>query len=1641
VSRRLLSVAAVAALAGGAAFALADDPAPTAPTDWRTRPEVPGVARTLVPFGTQTTADGPRTWALGQAEGTTVVLHRAPSGGWSADRLLERGAPVGGPAPQHAGEMAPDGRAAVLLADPADPAADATLLTRDPDGAFTPAPAPGGALAAGEQLVGDATQPGARAFLAVLGGDDADTGTYVAPTAADGTGTAVLHLTRDGWTREPIDAPGVDGPLRPVGLAATSGSRTWLLARSGDGLVLLQRRSVAEEGTPPTTPGTTPTPPSTTETTPTPAPGTDTTPAPPPTTGTTPTTTGTTPTTTGTTPTTTGTTPTTTPTTTGTTPTTTTPTPDPGGPQHWVPADLAPDALLGGAALPDGVRGVTVVAGPGDPLTVSADGLWIDLRLTTADGEADATVHLRTTDAGEAWRRAAVAVDGRWCDVRGDVCDHPLGLTFPRGVRGYRSLGLPGDADAPFGGRVVSSPVDRGVPTGAARHDAQRQGGYAQLAGDGFVLRDGIGEDDRSTTQAIAFAPDGSGFTGGTVAFGAATAGAETVPADSPVPSFGDPVVAAAPSPQGDGRVLALSRSGQAAVLVPGHGWRSAASAVTYSRADGRSTPIRAVAWPRPNTVIGVGGGGTLTTANEDPVDVDQGWLGDDVDLAPTDDFDLPARATLLDVDCTATGELACVAAGRAGLVVVGDGRRWEIERLPAAAAQADVTSVAYDGTVPVIATSVGLYRREGDAWTPDGALQDAMRQAGQGPGVRLVATVTGGGIVADGRWTRDAQAAPWRATGPPLTLHPTVLAAIRDEDGRVRSLVTGTPAETPLPAPPTPADPTLPTDDDDDGEGGGFDDDDANVPVDPSPVGAVTLRETADGWIDLDRAAYEPSGGRDLPATTPDTRVLVVDPAGSGWMLGGLSGAQATLRDRPAVSTTTTAGWLQRGRRATPPESVVGPPVAAPTAGPELPVPPGSVRLAVGGHPACLDRCTGGNRQGTTPDIHLADAVARVEAMRQAGAGPAALIVGGGRASVGGEPLDEAGARRYRSLLQGTGVPTYALPGPGDLPGGGEAAFAAAFATAAAPQGSGAPGDGVSVDPGLQPEPAPEGAARNRFTFDVRGAPGTVRVIAIDNAAGRLAGGPTGDQARWITAVLAQARQAGIPVVAVGSVPLTADAQATPAADAAEELALLVGHASAYVATAGVDDPASMHFGGALARGTATVPGGAAPMAVFQSATLGYGRTDAALAAFDGPSTVDGGDGGSEIEEAIRQTEVAIMLLDVDVSRRDPATGVAPVTPTVEPLATDMRVTGGSTVPLGAASQIGVEAQDPAPQRYYWKAADGVAQEAAAPRTQYLPTDSCRLYLPRCATMVRNDVRFGSSAPAVARFVAVDPGDSDRAPRIRLDEQRRVVEDPLSGILCPTAAGSTTVSVLAAGQQAQLGVTVVPIPPEAGVRPVLAGSDGAPIPQGTCTFSFSDVAGERPAPAASAGSAGPDGAVEPPPVPAGSGVEAPVPVPGVGKPVPVPVPAPPTPQAVPHAPAPSAPTPPPAAMPVAPAVPQPPPDGTTPPAAPAAKPAGPAQPPPPAPHQVPASQPGSALQTQVQAQPQVQAAARAAEQRRRREAYESDDAASAYAQPPSRLPWELAGGIAVVLLAAGGGAAAGRLRRRPATAAAGRRR
>jgi hypothetical protein len=488
------------------------------------------------------------------------------------------------------------------------------------------------------------------------------------------------------------------------------------------------------------------------------------------------------------------------------------------------------------------------------------------------------------------------------------------------------------------------------------------------------------------------------------------------------------------------------------------------------------------------------------------------------------------------------------------------------------------------------------------------------------------------------------------------------------------------------------------------------------------------------------------------------------------------------------------------------------------------------------------------------------------------------------------------------------------------------------------------------------------------------------------------------------------QARTLGYPSIVIGSMPLDTTQQATPASDAAAEIALLAGHASAYVATAGTDDPLEQRFGGTLTQSFAGPSPGAPPLLLLQSSTLGYAPSQAALYG-DRPS-----------EEAFnRQTAAALMMIDVAVDRLDRQTGLAPVTVMSEPLLEGLTLDESSgAVPLGWAQQLFAIAGEASPQRYLVKPPGAAEPRPAGPqRLVGLPLDQCRLWSASCAFQVPTDIAFTSSNTEVGRIVAARPATTgrDRRPEIVLDATGHVVDDP-RGIFCPLGLGTTNVSVTALGQRVMAPVRVIPVPSfptgdgESSIK-------ATPIPEGTCgfpRFTREETPVEnKPAP--------PTPKKPVPPL-------APEPEPAA-KPNPRPHPVPqPQPQPVPQAPAPvpAPPAPPSPVQPVAA-------EQARPPVAPAAK---PPLPPPPAPPQ--------GLQVQQVHQTQVQPfqAMQHQEQRREEYAYEADQAAVAYAHPPSPLPWEIAGGVAALALVMAGGGLAGRARRPAlarATAGAGRRR
>ena len=381
----------------------------------------------------------------------------------------------------------------------------------------------------------------------------------------------------------------------------------------------------------------------------------------------------------------------------------------------------------------------------------------------------------------------------RPADRRRPRCATTASGSRRRGERGYRSVAGPATAEAPFGTREVSAPVDLGVAADARNRDAERHGGTPSSPAS-IAPRDGIGEDGTSTTQAIAFSADGTtGFTGGTVAFGAVTAARpDPRPTHRCCPRSATRS-SRRPRPPTAMGASSRSRAGAARCSTcPADDWMYPNTGLMSVLANGRFVPLRAVVWPRPNVLVGVGSAGALVTAGRDPValDLTSDGISDDPRRELTTYDDLPVEATLLAVG---------VHRHRPARVHRRRPQRADRARRRAALAR---RAPAHRGAERHRHHERRLRRPDPAGGHHQRPLPrrrrrpvDTRRRAarrvgsrGRPAAVERVATEPGGGTVVDGQIKRDAPTAPWQATNAPLELHPVAIAAFREGGECARS-------------------------------------------------------------------------------------------------------------------------------------------------------------------------------------------------------------------------------------------------------------------------------------------------------------------------------------------------------------------------------------------------------------------------------------------------------------------------------------------------------------------------------------------------------------------------------------------------------------------------------------------------------------------------------------------------------------------------------------------------------------------------------------------------------------------------------------------------------------------------------------
>ncbi len=301
----------------------------------------------------------------------------------------------------------------------------------------------------------------------------------------------------------------------------------------------------------------------------------------------------------------------------------------------------------------------------------------------------------------------------------------------------------------------------------------------------------------------------------------------------------------------------------------------------------------------------------------------------------------------------------------------------------------------------------------------------------------------------------------------------------------------------------------------------------------DPLPVSGYLLRESTDGWQDLQEQAYPTASSTtnsDLPDWPDAVLALDVAPDGSsGWAVGGQTGgivARSSIGGAQFASQSASA--LRLGGGVSPPQSA-GAPIALPS---------GQVSFAVGGDAQCAGPCADLANEGIGPDAWLSGALGRAAQIHEAHEEMRAFLYTGAHVAAGAAhalqegpggtkvPAAQAAAayareqQAYRGDLDAAGaLPVYVAPAPSDLDASGSLDTFAAAMGGDAPVGS--------APPGTPQPPAGSGA----YAIESAGKGGNVRVIVLDFSGSALGAG----ELEWLEAQLAQAHAAGVPAIVMG--------------------------------------------------------------------------------------------------------------------------------------------------------------------------------------------------------------------------------------------------------------------------------------------------------------------------------------------------------------------------------------------------------------------------------------------------------------------------------------------------------------------------
>jgi hypothetical protein len=1008
----------------------------------------------------------------------------------------------------------------------------------------------------------------------------------------------------------------------------------------------------------------------------------------------------------------------------------------------------------------------------GQPLTVSAKGVWVDatIGVGTREPTSDAAIYYDVGEGDSGFGQ----VTGAWCnlpsstpeEVRSALCTGELRSDLPRGQS--RSFAWPGSgAEGDFGTRAIT-----GVGKGAMLIFENGAWTRVPLAGNGG-----------STAGAALSAPD-QGWLGPSYRLTREAITSSLVP--WPVP-FRHPLTAIATQPGAPvgeltSQALAVGESGQVARFEPGIGWQPE-SLLTGSGA--RATPnLRAVAWPVRGLAFAVGDEGAMWIwrSGTDLWEADPG--------APPNLIRGNFTAIAFDPNNPERG----YAVGQQGLLL-GYGRRWTQEPLPPEIGpEPNITSLAFAGEEAIatwsgpgstIGSSSGVIVNDGTGWKVELQPNEALARANGGSGVvaslrRVAALPDGGAVIASTSGQvieREGAGDPWHVVpGPPLGF-PVALAAVR-EGGQLRAVASvetnaitagQSPSDVEFPQGTTPIPPGQ-----------------APLLIEPYPLPAAgyVMRQTANGWRDEQRQAYPlppvpddqlGESRMDIPRTDEPVLALLVNSEGTaGWAVGGQTGLMADgpvgASEREGLQT---ASVMSFGQAASPPENATAVPIPVGTEG---------ATFAIGGNAQCADTCADLANTGIGPDVWLESAVGKVAATP----GVRAFLYTG--ASVAGgldlskvtrdEFGEEEAAYAHRLGVDAGSLPVYAAPAESDLYESSLTTFAQKFEGYAAPLGKATPALGIA--------PTSEGnrsAGNYSYSFESATAAGgeRVRVVVLDDATASL----SQEKQCWLAEQLAGAKAVATPAIVLGNREVGGEAALAQilVTGSDEGTALSCPQAEPGVASAYFYDSPEANVASTVAWGSASIP-------AYGSGSLGY----------------------ESIPILQRNEYVAaagFLLATVDTAARNPADNVAPVTARLIPSIGSLALDALDGTLLRRSQTALFEGLARRPQAGFYCSGNGLPNgcESVKPDPYIQIPARCQAQA-SCLTEILPEYRFSSSRPDIANFVKVDPASSN--PRaVYLNAEGKPEADPTSGLLCAFNSGATTVSAEAGGLAYSVRVTV----------------------------------------------------------------------------------------------------------------------------------------------------------------------------------------------------------------------------------------